>query len=194
MDDAIVELNSETREIFAPAARCEAKATAEAHVTRVPVRPAKHSCHEPTRPTSGRRNLARPSPSVDRSVQVTEHKASIGSLFAELYRTGRHRGSRRQRQPRWLWQQRFRSVPASRLLRNCSPVGRRSRGSSGVFFSEFAGLIATKREWLRMPFGTIFVSLNRGPHCRPALLELFQLPLRASSRNRLRSRARAGAL
>jgi hypothetical protein len=89
MNDAIVELNSETREIFAPAARCEAKATAEAHVTRVPVRPAKHSCHEPTRPTSGRRNLARPSPSVDRSVQVTEHKASIGSLFAELYRTGK---------------------------------------------------------------------------------------------------------
>ena len=89
MNDAIVELNSETREIFAPAARREAKATAEAQVTRVPVRPAKHSCHEPTRPTSGRRNLARPSPSVDRSVQVTEYKASIGSLFAELYRTGK---------------------------------------------------------------------------------------------------------
>lgn len=86
MNDPIVELNSETREMFAPAARREAKATADAHVTRVPVRPAKHSCHEPT---SGRRNLARPLPSADRSVQVTEHKASIGSLFAELYRTGK---------------------------------------------------------------------------------------------------------
>jgi len=55
----------------------------------MPVRPAKHSCHEPTRPTSGRRNLAHPFPALARSVQATEHKASLGSLFAELHRTGK---------------------------------------------------------------------------------------------------------
>ena len=89
MKEAMVELYPETREVFVPAARCEAKATAAAHVTRVPVRPAKHSCHEPTRPTSGRRNLARPLLSVDRSLQATEHQASIVSLFAEFHRTGK---------------------------------------------------------------------------------------------------------
>jgi hypothetical protein len=89
MKDAMVELNSETREVVVAADRPEAKATAAAHVTHMPVRPAKHSCHEPTRPPSGRRNLARPIPGVDRSVQATEHKASIGSLFAELHRTGK---------------------------------------------------------------------------------------------------------
>ena len=88
MKDAMVELNPETREVVVAADRREAKATAAAHPTRMPVRPAKHSCHEPTRPTSGRGNLTRPFPTVDRSVQATEHKASIGSLFAELQRTG----------------------------------------------------------------------------------------------------------
>ena len=87
MKDTMVELNPEKREVVVPADRREAKATA--HVTRMPVRPAKHSCHEPTRPTSGHRNLARPVLSVDRSLQATEHKASIGSLFAELHRTGK---------------------------------------------------------------------------------------------------------
>jgi hypothetical protein len=89
MKEAMVEVSPGTREGFVPAARREAKATAAAHVTRVPVRPAKHSCHEPTRPTSGRRNLARPLLSVDRSLQATEHNASIVSLFAEFHRTGK---------------------------------------------------------------------------------------------------------
>ncbi len=92
MKEAMVELYPETREGFVPDARREAKATAAAHVTRVPVRPAKHSCHEPTRPTSGHRNLARPVLSVDRSLQATEHKASIVSLFAEFHRTGKASG------------------------------------------------------------------------------------------------------
>ena len=87
MKDAMVELNPETRAGVVPADRREAKATA--HVTRTPVRPAKHSCHEPTRPTSGQPSLARPFPAVDRSVQATEHKSSISSLFAELQRTGK---------------------------------------------------------------------------------------------------------
>ncbi len=89
MKDAIVELNPEKRAVVAPADRPEAKATAAAHVTRMPVRPAKHSCHEPARPTTRRRNLARPFPAVDPSVQATELKASIGWLFAELQRTGK---------------------------------------------------------------------------------------------------------
>ena len=89
MKDAIVELNPEKRAVVVPADRPEAKATAAAHQTRMPVRPAKHSCHEPARPTSRRRNLARPLPTVDRSVQASEHKASIGALFAELQRTGK---------------------------------------------------------------------------------------------------------
>jgi hypothetical protein len=89
MKEAMIELNPETREVVRPAARREAKETAADHVKRMPVRPAKHSCPEPTRPTSGRRNLARPFPTMDRSVQATEHKASIGSLFAELHRTGK---------------------------------------------------------------------------------------------------------
>ena len=87
MKDTMVELNPEKSDVVVPADRREAKATA--HVTRMPVRPAKHSCHEPTQPTSGRRNLARPFPAVDRSVQATEPKASIGSLFAEFQRTGK---------------------------------------------------------------------------------------------------------
>ena len=89
MKDAMVELNPETREVVVPADRREAKASAAEHVTRMPVRPAKHSCHEPTRPTSGRGNLARPFPTVDSSVQATEHKACIAALFAELQRTGK---------------------------------------------------------------------------------------------------------
>ena len=89
MKDPMVELNPETRKVVVPADRREAKATAAAHVTRMPVRPAKHSCHETTRPTSGPRNLASPFPAVDRSAQATEHKAAIGSLFAELHRTGK---------------------------------------------------------------------------------------------------------
>jgi len=89
MKDAMIELNPETRAVGVPADRREAKETAAAHVKRMPVRPAKHSCHEPTRPTSERGNPARPFPTVDRSVQATEHKASIGSLFAELNRTGK---------------------------------------------------------------------------------------------------------
>ena len=89
MKDAMIELNPETRDVFVAAARRDAKATAAAHVTRAPVRPAKHLCHEPTPQTSGRQNLARPFPAVDRSVQATEHKASIASLFAELHRTGK---------------------------------------------------------------------------------------------------------
>jgi hypothetical protein len=89
MKDTMVELNPEKREVVVPADRREAKATAAAHVTRMPVRPAKHSCHEPTRPTSGQPGLARPFPTFDRSLQATEHKASIGSLFAELQRTGK---------------------------------------------------------------------------------------------------------
>jgi hypothetical protein len=87
MKDAMVELNPEKREVVVPADRREAKATA--HVTRVPVRPAKHSCHEPTQPTSGQPSLAHPFPAVDRSVQATEHKSTISSLFAELQRTGK---------------------------------------------------------------------------------------------------------
>ena len=89
MKDAMVELNPEMREVVVPADRREAKATAAAHVTRMPVRPAKHSCHEPTRPTSGRWDSAHPFPTVDRSVQATEHRASIGALFAEFHRTGK---------------------------------------------------------------------------------------------------------
>jgi len=92
MKDATVELNPETREVVVPANRREAKASAAAHVTRMPVRLAKHSCHEPTRPTSGRRNLARPLRTVDRLPQATEHKASIVSLFAEFHRTGKASG------------------------------------------------------------------------------------------------------
>ena len=87
MKETMVELNPEQREVVVPADRREAKATA--HVTRMPVRPAKHSCHEPTQPTNGRRNLALPFPTVDRSVHATEHKSSISSLFAELQRTGK---------------------------------------------------------------------------------------------------------
>jgi hypothetical protein len=89
MKEAMIELNPETRAVVVSAAHREAKATAADHVTRMPVRLAKHSCHEPTRPTSGRRNLAHPFPTVDRSVQGTEHKASIGLLFAELHRAGK---------------------------------------------------------------------------------------------------------
>ena len=89
MKDAMVELNPETHEVLMPVGRREAKAKAAAHVTRLPVRPEKHSCDEPTGPTSGRRNLAHPFPTVDRTVQAAEHKASIGSLFAELHRTGK---------------------------------------------------------------------------------------------------------
>ena len=89
MKDAMVELNPETREVVVAADRREAKATAAAHPTRMPVRPAKHSCHEPTRPTSARRNLARPLPAVERSLQSIEPKASIVSLFAEFHRTGK---------------------------------------------------------------------------------------------------------
>src|SRR5213083_65273 len=89
MKDPMVELNPETRKVVVPADRREAKATAAAHVSRVPVRPAKHSCQEPTRATSERRNLAHPSPLVDGSVQAAEHKASIVSLFAEFHRTGK---------------------------------------------------------------------------------------------------------
>ena len=87
MKDPMVELNTETRKVVVLADRREAKATAAAHVTRMPVRPAKHSCHEPTRPTSGRWDSAHPFPTVDRSVQATEHRASIGALFAEFHRT-----------------------------------------------------------------------------------------------------------
>jgi hypothetical protein len=89
MKDAMLELNPETREVVVPADRREAKATTAAHGTRIPVRPAKHSCPDPTRPTSGRRNLARPFPAVDRSLPATEHKASMVSLFAEFHRTGK---------------------------------------------------------------------------------------------------------
>src|SRR6266704_2513145 len=81
MKDPTVELNPETRKVVVPADRREAKATAAAHVTRMPVRPAKHLCHETTRPTSGPRNLASPFPAVARSAQATEHKAAIGSRF-----------------------------------------------------------------------------------------------------------------
>src|SRR6266496_4263588 len=88
MKDAMVELNPETHGKAMPVGRREAKATV-ARVTRLPVRPATHSCDEPTQPASGRRNLARPFPALDRTVQATEHKASIGSLFAELHRTGK---------------------------------------------------------------------------------------------------------
>ena len=88
MKDAMVESNPEKREVFVPADRREAKATAAAHVSRVPVRPAKHSCHEPTQPTSGP-DLAGPFPVVDRSVPATEQKTSMGWLFAELHRTGK---------------------------------------------------------------------------------------------------------
>src|SRR5437879_4891795 len=89
MKDAMVELNPETHEAVVPVDRRDAKTTAAAHVTRLPVRPAKHSCEEPMRPASERQNLARPFPTVDRTVQPTQRKASIGSLFAELHRTGK---------------------------------------------------------------------------------------------------------
>jgi len=89
MKETMVERNPETRAVVVPADRLKAKETAAAHLTRMPIRPAKHSCHEPTQPTSEPRNLARPFPAVDRSVEATEHKAAIGSLFAELHRTGK---------------------------------------------------------------------------------------------------------
>ena len=88
MKETIVEPNPETRAVVVPADRLKAKATAPAHVPRMPVRPAKHSCHEPTQPTSGP-DLARPVPVVDRSVPATEQKTSMGWLFAELHRTGK---------------------------------------------------------------------------------------------------------
>ena|SRR5437867_1060137 len=87
MKVAMVELNPETREFVVPTARRQAMAAA--HVTRTSVTPAKHSCHEPTGPTSMRGNLARPFPPVERSVHAAEEKSSIGSLFAEFHRTGK---------------------------------------------------------------------------------------------------------